>query len=109
MQHRTVRFTILVLLLIVGVASASFLWYTQQRTASATSRTQHVDAVVSQMLADLTDLGLAQQAYLAAGQPDAPWERQVSSLTPSLADQGRELGASLGSAESIAKAQDVTR
>src|SRR2546423_969814 len=66
MQNRIVRFTILTVLIIVGIGAGYLSWSAQRESASALARHQQLDSRLDTLLADLAELGAAQQAEAKA-------------------------------------------
>jgi len=73
MQTRSIRITILTLLLAAPLAAASFLWTTDRRAAAAARAADAVAAHVDRMRDAIAEIGTAQQGYVAPGQLDEPW------------------------------------
>src|SRR5688572_12937184 len=84
MQHRWTRVTLLLILLGIGIGSATFLWYARQQSSAARLRDHRLDNTLDRMLVDIADLGTAQQAYVAANQSDDPWFQVVSTRLENL-------------------------
>ncbi len=81
MQTRSVRLTVLTLLLAAPLAAAVFLWTLDRRAAGAVSTTDLVTVHVERMRDALAEIGAAQQGYVAPGQIDEPWfERTTAQI-----------------------------
>lgn len=84
MHHRLFRVTLLIALIAVGVGEAWLFWNAQQQSAATLARDQDLDRQLDRMLADVAELGGAQQAYVVPGQFDGPWLALVSPLADKL-------------------------
>lgn len=93
MHNRLIRSSILTLLIAVGIGAAYVLWDSQQQSIAIADRSRELNTRLDAMLADLSELGAAQQAYVALGQTDAPWIARVSSLLQRLFDEAGALRA----------------
>jgi hypothetical protein len=73
MQRRSVRITVLTLLLATPLAAAWFLWTIDRRAADAAIAVDVVTTHIEQIRDALAEIGAAQQGYVAPGQIDEPW------------------------------------
>jgi len=73
MQKRSVRITVLTLLLATPLAAASFLWIIDRRAADVVAAEDVVASHVDRMREAIATIGAAQQGYVAPGQLDEPW------------------------------------
>lgn len=122
MQRRSVRLTVLTLLLATPLAAAFFLWTIDRRIGTATAAADAVGAHVDRMRDAIAEIGAAQQGYVAPGQLDEPWfERttaqvetlrgEVTAVRPLLRspEATAALDALAGSIETLAAADARTR
>lgn len=100
MQKRYVRYTLLTVLIVIGIGTGSVLWYTQRQSAAAAAGDRELDGRLDAMLAGLTELGSAQQAYVAPGQAGGPWLTRASSLLQRLRGEIEDLRPYVRSGES---------
>ena len=91
MPHRA-RWILFSLLLIVGLGAGAAAWSSQAAVDTLKRAEREVTATADRMLATTAAIGAAQQAYLAPGQPDAPWFDQVSTALQSLSADIASLG-----------------
>ena len=102
MLHRMVRPAFLTLLIVAGIASAGFLWFTEQRIATirqqAAATETHADALVG----GLSDLTTALQAYVAPGQNITEWSKRAAALLAQLTNDVSALGAAAAATEALA-------
>ena len=81
MQRRSVRITVLTLLLATPLAAAWFLWTIDRRAADAAIAVDVVTTHIEQIRDALAEIGAAQQGYVAPGQIDEPWfERTTTQI-----------------------------
>jgi len=72
MQRRSVRITVLTLLLATPPAAAFFLWTIDRRTADAADAVDLATTRIERIRDALAEIGTAQQGYVAPGQLDEP-------------------------------------
>ena len=108
MRSRRVRLTIFVLLTLAALAAGTVAWDRQRRLADLTRTEQDLAARLDGMLATIDDISLAQQAYVAPGQPDDAWFARVSSLVQTLSDDIATIAARARSAETRGILQSAT-
>lgn len=92
MQKRSVRVTLLMLLLAVTLAAASFLWTIDRRSHELTTAEDTIAARVERLTDAITAIGTAQQSYVAPGQLDEPWFERMAALIQQLNDDEAALG-----------------
>lgn len=99
MHSASLRPTIVAVLIIVGGGGA-FLASALQRTADSLSASGlTVASQISGLATAATEIGAAQEAYVAPGQPDAPWLLKVGELVQQLTDVSAAMRPSLRSTE----------
>jgi len=86
MHRPAVRFTLLIGLLILGITTTFLIRDAHVRSGAARTAHDDFDARIDALLADIADLGAAQQGYVIPGQSDEPWLAQASSLFQRLYD-----------------------
>jgi hypothetical protein len=99
MGSRRVRLIIFALLILAGLASGAVTWDRQRRIADLARAERESAARVDGMIATIDDISLAQQAYVAPGQPDDQWFARVSALVQQLSDNIATTAARARSAE----------
>jgi hypothetical protein len=99
MGSRRVRLIIFALLILAGLASGALTWDRQRRIADLARAEQESAARVDGMIATIDDISLAQQAYVAPGQPDDQWFTRVSALVQQLSNNIATTAARARSAE----------
>jgi len=100
MQRRSVRLTVLTLLLATLPAAAFFLWTIDRRTTAASTTADAVAAHVERMRDAVAEIGAAQHGYVAPGQLDEPWfERTAAQL--------EELGGELAVVRPLVRSADA--
>jgi hypothetical protein len=75
------------ILVAIGVGAGLLTWDAQRRIADLHRAGQDLDARIDSMLSMVGRIGLAQQAYVAPGQPHRLWLEQVASLVQQLSDE----------------------
>ena len=108
MASRRVRLIIFALLILAGVASGAVTWDRQRRIADLGRAEQELDARLDGMIATIDDISLAQQAYVAPGQPDDVWFGRVSTLVRQLSDDIATIAGRARSAETRGILQSAT-
>jgi hypothetical protein len=104
MHHRIIRSSIVALLIAVGIGAGYILWDSHQQSIAAADRSRALNAALDTLVADLAELGAAQQAYVAPGQSEGPWMTRVSSLLQRVYDEAAALRSAGPAGESAAKA-----
>ncbi|MBI4887422.1 MAG: hypothetical protein HY824_10030 [Acidobacteria bacterium] len=84
MQKRTVRITVLTLLLAATLITTFFLWNIQQLGTALTSADEDRAARLERVSDALAGIGTAQQSYVAPGQLDEPWFERIDALLAQL-------------------------
>ncbi len=92
MQKRGLRHTLLVLLLVTGVAAGFLTFDIVQRFASGLTRERDVAARLERLSAAAAAVGAAHGAYVAPGQPRAAWLARASSALQLLREEVTMLG-----------------
>jgi hypothetical protein len=108
MQARAVRWTLLILLLLIGAAGAFVGYRLATSHEQLLAASQSLDASLTQMSTMVADIGAAQDAYVAPGQPDQPSIAKVDALARQLADASAAVRPALRSAESSRHLQDLS-
>ena len=98
MRSRGVRRLTFAILLLAGVAAGALTWDLERRIAANARAAADVDARLDRMVGTASQIGTAQQAYVALGQEDGPWLARVSSLLQQLHDDISAAGAESRSA-----------
>jgi hypothetical protein len=81
MQRRSVRITVLTLLLATPPAAAFFLWTIDRRATGNIAAADAVATHVDRMRDAVAAIGASQQGYVAPGQIDEPWlERTTAEI-----------------------------
>lgn len=93
MLHRMARPVVLTLLLVAGIASAGFLWFTEQRISTTRQQAAAMDAHADALIGGLSDLSAALLAYVAPGQNVTEWSKRATALLAQLASDASALGA----------------
>lgn len=107
MQKRSVRITVLLLLLAAPLAAAAFLWNVQQRAHTRTGAEGAFAARVNRVSDTIIGIGTAQQGYVAPGQLDEPWFEQTSALLLQLEEELAAVQAIVRSAEAASALQSL--
>ena len=108
MRSRRVRLILFALLILAGVTAGVMIWDLQHRVAALTRAEQDLDRHLDRMIATIGDIGLAQQAYVAPGQPDDAWFARVSALVQQLSGDIATVRARARSAETRGILQSAT-
>ena len=86
--------------LVVVITAGIYLGSTLQRASADLVASQlDVAASLSTLATAAAELGAAQEAYVAPGQPDAPWLQRVSELSQQITDGSMSIRSSLRSTE----------
>jgi hypothetical protein len=101
MFYRIIRPTLVTLLIVAGIISAGFLWFTQQRLGLDRQQSAAVDARVDVLIGGLDDLSDALQAYVAPGQNVTEFPARATDLLKQLGHRAEALASIPGSAEVI--------
>lgn len=107
MQTRGARLTLLLALLVAGIAAGLLTWDTRQRTAALLTAELDVVRRLDAMIETSAALLAAQQAYVVPGQPDAPWLERASALMRSLGDDAGALATQVRSAAASGRLLEV--
>lgn len=99
MLHRMARPVVLTLLIVAGIASAGFLWFTEQRISTTRQQAAAMDAHADALIGGLSDLSAALQAYVAPGQNITEWSKRATALLAQLASDASALGATADAAD----------
>src|SRR5262245_7423421 len=108
MQHRIIRTLLVVLLIVIGGVSIYLVRTVQQHVAGTLQQQDNLDRTLDAIAADLGELRAAQQAYVAPGQLDEPWQERVSALEQQLRDKIASLGSSARAANAASKLAGLT-
>jgi CHASE3 domain sensor protein len=108
MRQRTVRFTIITLLLASLAAAAGFLWSIEQRAARAAALASSASTRLAHISDTIAGIGTAQQSYVAPGQLDEPWFERASMLMAELERDTGEVRGSLRAPESQERLHQLT-
>lgn len=92
MQKRGIRHTLLVVLLVTGVAAGFLTFDIVQQFASGLSREREVAARLERLSAAAAAVGAAHGAYVAPGQPRTEWLARASSALQLLREEVAMLG-----------------
>jgi hypothetical protein len=84
MRSRGVRRLTFAILLLAGVAAAALTWDLQRKIAANARTAADVHVRLDRMLETISQIGAAQQGYVALGQQDEPWLARASSLLQQL-------------------------
>ena len=93
------RLTILVVVLASGIAAALYGRHLERHTTDLTTIAQQLDARVDRLVDAITGVGVAQQAYVAPGQPDPEAFERMTSLVRQIYDDAASLTPLLRSAD----------
>ncbi len=105
MLHRIVRPAVVTLLIVTGLASAAYLWYSERQLDIAEQRARQADELTDGFILQLGDLRTALQAYVAPGQNITSWTARTASLLSQLSSAAEALEGSDGAEVS----RDVVR
>ena len=75
---------VMALLCTSGLAAAYFLWTIEQRSQASVTTQTAISARLARMSETISDIGAAQQSYVAPGQLDEPWFERTSTLIDNL-------------------------
>lgn len=87
MQALRSRTVLLGVLILIGAGTALLVAGAQQRVAALQRDQREVGSRLEAMVDSVDRLALAQEAYVAAGQPSVPWLEQFSANVQSLTDE----------------------
>lgn len=99
MHPASLRAAIVAVLIIVGGGGAFLASALQSTADSMSSSGLTVASQLSDMATAATEINAAQEAYVAPGQPDAPWLLKVGELIQQLTDVSATIRPSLRSTE----------
>ena len=108
MQKRSIRITLLTILLAGGVAAGLFLRHLDQRAADLRAADADVSARVARLTDALVDVAAAQHAYVTPGQGGEPWFERMSALIRQLYDDTSALSGHLHSENAHATVEGLT-
>ncbi|MBI3050235.1 MAG: hypothetical protein HYY76_18215 [Acidobacteria bacterium] len=108
MQKRSVRMTVLTLLLITPLAAAFLLWTIDRHGGDAAAAADAVAARLDRMGDAIAGIGAAQQSYVAPGQLDEPWVERTATLVGELRAEMAAVQPLLRSTEAAAALQALT-
>ena len=102
MLHRILRPVLVALLIVAGMASAGFLWFTELRIATSRQQAAAMDTHAEALIGGLSDLSAALQAYVAPGQNITAWSKRSAALLTQLANDTAALGARADATDALA-------
>lgn len=73
MQRHTTRYIVVALLIAAGAIGGFFVFTSHQRTVRFEAEARQAAARIDRMIATVGQIGAAQDAYVAPGQPSQPW------------------------------------
>ncbi|MEQ1898196.1 MAG: hypothetical protein ABL971_12490 [Vicinamibacterales bacterium] len=92
----------LTLLIVAGIASAGFLWFTEQRIATVRQQAAAMDTHAEALIGGLSDLSATLQAYVAPGQSITELSKRATALLTQLTSEAAALGAAADATEALA-------
>lgn len=105
-MHKTaVRLTVLIVVLASGIAAAFFLHHLERQATDLTTIAQQLDARVDRLIDAIAGVGVAQQAYVAPGEPDPQAFERMTSLVRQIYDEAASLKPLLRSVDGEAAVQ----
>jgi hypothetical protein len=107
-QKRSIRITLLTILLAGGVAAGLFLTHLDRRAAELRAADADVSARVARLTDALVDVAAAQHAYVTPGQGGEPWFERMSVLIRQLYDDTSALSGQLHSDNAHATVEGLT-
>jgi hypothetical protein len=105
---RSIRITLLTILLAGSVAAGLFLRQLDRRAADLRAADADVSARVARLTDALVDVAAAQHAYITPGQGGEPWFEKMAMLVRQLYDDTSALSARLHAAEAHAGVEGLT-
>jgi hypothetical protein len=108
MHSRVARVMLVAGLLLVGVGAGIQLSFLFNHSRQVAEDRRQLLTQLGRFDAQLADLSAAQAAYVAPGQPDAPWFERIASLSAQLATEVASVHAGVRSPESATAIQAVT-
>lgn len=90
MQKPTLRYTVAAVLIAAAVLGGFFVFDAHQRAVAIETTARSVTHHIDQLIAAVSGIGAAQQAYVAPGQPQQPWFDRIATLFQQF---GRDLSA----------------
>src|SRR5688572_17668683 len=108
MHRRSIRITLLTILLAGGVAAGLFLGHLDRRAADLRAADADVSARVARLTDALVDVAAAQHAYVTPGQGGEPWFERMSALIRRLYDDTSGLSGHLHSDNAHATVEGLT-
>jgi hypothetical protein len=106
MRQRS-RWILFVLLLIAGLGGAAVAWSSQGALTALAGAEAEVGAGLARMRASAAAIGAAQQAYVAPGQPDAPWMEQAAAGLQDLANDAAAIRPHARSPQAAGALQNI--
>ncbi len=98
MRSRGLRRLAFAILVLAGVAAGALVWDSERRISANHRSAADVDGRLERLLGTTSQIGTAQQAYVALGQQDDPWLARVSFLLQQLQDDIAAVGRASRSA-----------
>ncbi len=108
MHKRSIRITLLTILLAGGVAAGLFLRHLDRRATDLRAADADVSARVARLTDALVDVAAAQHAYVTPGQGGEPWFERMSALIRQLYDDTSGLSGHLHSENAHATVEGLT-
>ena len=99
MQRHTTRLIVAAVLIAAGAIGGFFVFDAHQRSTSLDYARVDVSARVLRLIITASEIGSAQQAYVAPGQPNQPWLERGAMLLQQFGEQTAELRPLLRSAD----------
>jgi hypothetical protein len=108
MHSRVVRIMLVALLLAVGIGAGLQLTFLLRQSRQLADDERRLATQVARFDALLAELSAAQSAYVAPGQPDAPWFDRVSTLSNRLTTELSAIRSRLTSPDSAVTTQSIS-
>ena len=108
MHRRSVRITLLTILIAGALAAGLFLAQLDRRSAGLRSADADVSARVARLTDALVDVAAAQHAYVTPGQGGEPWFERMTTLIRQLYDETAALSGRLHSPDAHATIEGLT-
>src|SRR5688572_2808993 len=102
MHRRSVRITLLTILLAGAFAAGVFLRHLDRQAADLRAADSDVTARVGRLTDALVDVAAAQHAYVTPGQGGEPWFERITTLIRQLYDEASALSGRLHSTDAHA-------
>src|ERR1051325_7427814 len=107
MQKHTNRSIVAAVLIAAAVTGGVFVFRAHQIGATIDAAGEDIGTRIDRMIATADDLGSAQQAYVAPGQPDQPWLERGAMLLQQFGQDAAAIRPRLHSAASAAALGNV--